>query len=319
MSFRFRRRISLGKGVNLNLSKGGMGLSLGRKGARLGMGPRGSYTSMGLPGTGLYALHYLGSKKKGAKEEPQQTSVRKGESLPIPASLQATGYPIFLIIASLLVLFFNIGWGLLLFSVSVLWLGLNGRSPRGQALTHVQKARRQWKRGDRETGAQSMARAHELYRQDQELQALTALLWMHLEKYEKAIPLLQELQGKNPQWDLQLILAYLKLGQPEKALQMVESFPRELQELVEILNLRAICFLDMGQGEMALEVLKTGPIRKRKLEGALKDFRYLMGQAYKETGQKAKAIKEFRRVYAADSTYGDVKKELENLTGETMS
>lgn len=53
MGIRFQRRISLGSGLRLNLSKSGVGLSLGRSGERFSFGPRGSMTTVGVPGTGL--------------------------------------------------------------------------------------------------------------------------------------------------------------------------------------------------------------------------------------------------------------------------
>lgn len=53
MSLRFQRRISLGAGVRLNLSKSGVGLSVGRAGSRFSLGPSGGLTTLGVPGTGL--------------------------------------------------------------------------------------------------------------------------------------------------------------------------------------------------------------------------------------------------------------------------
>lgn len=53
MGFRFQKRINLGGGVRLNLSKSGVGVSAGVKGARVGIGPKGSRTTLSVPGTGL--------------------------------------------------------------------------------------------------------------------------------------------------------------------------------------------------------------------------------------------------------------------------
>ncbi|HAA81123.1 MAG: TPR repeat-containing protein, partial [Caldanaerobacter subterraneus] len=36
MGWRFRRSISLGKGVRINVSKSGIGFSVGKRGARIG-------------------------------------------------------------------------------------------------------------------------------------------------------------------------------------------------------------------------------------------------------------------------------------------
>jgi tetratricopeptide (TPR) repeat protein len=54
MSFRFWRRISLMKGVTLNLSKRGVSVSVGPRGAKYTIGTSGQRATVGLPGTGLF-------------------------------------------------------------------------------------------------------------------------------------------------------------------------------------------------------------------------------------------------------------------------
>jgi hypothetical protein len=53
MGWRYRKRISLGKGLRINLSKSGVSLGLGPPGANINLGRRGMRTTVGLPGTGL--------------------------------------------------------------------------------------------------------------------------------------------------------------------------------------------------------------------------------------------------------------------------
>ena len=53
MAFRFNKRIKIAKGVNLNLSKSGIGMSAGVKGMRVGAGPRGTRVTASVPGTGI--------------------------------------------------------------------------------------------------------------------------------------------------------------------------------------------------------------------------------------------------------------------------
>jgi hypothetical protein len=50
---RFRKGLSLAKGVRLNLSKSGVSLSLGKKGMTYNIGPKGTRGTVGLPGSGL--------------------------------------------------------------------------------------------------------------------------------------------------------------------------------------------------------------------------------------------------------------------------
>lgn len=53
MGFRFRKTVSLGKGVRLNFSKSGVSTSVGPRGASVSFGKRGTYANVGIPGTGI--------------------------------------------------------------------------------------------------------------------------------------------------------------------------------------------------------------------------------------------------------------------------
>lgn len=53
MGFRFNRRISIFKGLRLNLSKSGPSVSLGGRGAWLTFGKKGTRATVGIPGTGM--------------------------------------------------------------------------------------------------------------------------------------------------------------------------------------------------------------------------------------------------------------------------
>ena len=50
---RFRKGLTLAKGIRLNLSKSGVSLSLGKKGMTYNIGPKGTKGTIGLPGSGL--------------------------------------------------------------------------------------------------------------------------------------------------------------------------------------------------------------------------------------------------------------------------
>lgn len=63
MGFRFSKRIKLLPGVQLNLSKSGVGVSVGGKGLRVSKGPKGTRLTASLPGTGLSYTKQLGKKK----------------------------------------------------------------------------------------------------------------------------------------------------------------------------------------------------------------------------------------------------------------
>ena len=64
MGWRFRKRINIAPGVNVNLSKGGVSTSIGRKGVSVSMSKNGAYLNTSIPGTGLYHRQKLFSIKK---------------------------------------------------------------------------------------------------------------------------------------------------------------------------------------------------------------------------------------------------------------
>ena len=64
MGWRFRKRINVAPGVNVNLSKGGVSTSVGKKGVSVSMSKNGAYLNTSIPETGLYHRQKLFSFKK---------------------------------------------------------------------------------------------------------------------------------------------------------------------------------------------------------------------------------------------------------------
>ena len=81
MGLQFRKRIKICKGVNLNISKTGVGVSVGAKGARYSMHSSGRRTAtVGLPGTGLYYTKNLSNSKKKTASAKKGAATAKGTS-----------------------------------------------------------------------------------------------------------------------------------------------------------------------------------------------------------------------------------------------
>ncbi len=62
---RFRKSISICKGVKLNLSKSGPSLTVGRKGISFNVGGKGAFVNWSIPGTGVYDRVRIDTKLKG--------------------------------------------------------------------------------------------------------------------------------------------------------------------------------------------------------------------------------------------------------------
>lgn len=63
MGFRFSKRIKIAPGIQLNLSKSGVGVSVGAKGLKISTGPKGTRLTASLPGTGISYTKQIGKKK----------------------------------------------------------------------------------------------------------------------------------------------------------------------------------------------------------------------------------------------------------------
>jgi hypothetical protein len=64
MGLRFRQRIKLAPGLNLNIGLGGLSLSAGVRGASVTMRKRGLRGNVGIPGSGLSYSSQLASFSK---------------------------------------------------------------------------------------------------------------------------------------------------------------------------------------------------------------------------------------------------------------
>ena len=83
MGLNFRKSISLGKGLKLNLSKSGPSISFGKSGFRQSVNLKGqTRTSVGIPGTGVYYTKTSNVKNiagilTGKKDDKKTTSSNK--------------------------------------------------------------------------------------------------------------------------------------------------------------------------------------------------------------------------------------------------
>lgn len=74
---RFRKRVSLGGGMHLNLSKSGVSMTGGMKGLSVNVGKKGTYLNTGIPGTGLYNRTKIGggSKRNNSTRSSRASSI----------------------------------------------------------------------------------------------------------------------------------------------------------------------------------------------------------------------------------------------------
>lgn len=67
MGIRFRKRVKIAPGVNLNFSKSGTSVTVGGRGASVNIGKNGVYGNAGIPGTGIYMREKIVGRKKTSR------------------------------------------------------------------------------------------------------------------------------------------------------------------------------------------------------------------------------------------------------------
>lgn len=72
MGFKFRKRIKIAPGININLSKSGISTSIGKPGATINIGKKGVKATVGVPGSGFsYSQNLSKSSSQGQVSSPK--------------------------------------------------------------------------------------------------------------------------------------------------------------------------------------------------------------------------------------------------------
>ena len=322
MGFRFRRSKSLGKFGKINLTKGGLGISVGPKGARIGIGPRGAYTSAGIPGTGIYAINYVGKKQRQTGKNVTESGPAGKTEIAVPKALKPPAYPVVILIVSIILLFSLPLLALAGFIAVITFYVKNNNSKKAVARREFLSGKKALQAGDMDQALVSFRSVldydsnlvsiypilAELYR-NKEMNAEAAGAYA---KYLASVP------GDHGTY-INYAIALADSGKVEEGIGILQSLPEELKNSVEIITLLGSLFIKLGKSGLALKVLQQGPVRKRKMDEQLMGFQYMLGMAYKENGERKKAIKQFQRVYAADMNFMDVKEILAELEGASSS
>lgn len=116
-----------------------------------------------------------------------------------------------------------------------------------------------------------------------------------------------------------LAFSYLQVGRAKDALPLFQSLPAEIKDTLDYIICMARVFFDLKQPELAREVLETGPYRAKTMEPPHLPYRYLLGLAYQQCGERDKAIIQFRKVYAMDAKYEDIEQRMNEVGANTSS
>lgn len=315
----FRKSISLGKGLRLNLNKRGIGVSAGIPGFRVGVNSRGAYTTSSIPGTGIHSQKYIsagtgGKASRLGSSSPAASSGIATHSLPVGAGLLTVppelcagrvgwGWAVFLGLLGFAWAPLFVGAGILgVFAIAT------SVSPKAKAAQAVRNGLTAIQTGNWPLAVENLMAAHQAY---PDLPHVTALLGLALAGADRSKEAEAHLEAAytavaDPAMGPLLAAVTLDNDKPGRAIDILQGLPQDMARLPAVVNLLGQAFLRLGRFEAAAEALKQGPVRKRDMTPEKLECHYLLGRAYLGCGERAKARREFERVIASDVDYRDV-------------
>lgn len=325
MAWRFRKSISLGKGVRLNLGKKGIGVSAGVKGFRVGVNSKGVYRSMSIPGTGLYNQEYIKSNKNSGKSTASASSSITSSETPvynnspsssIPGQLMYSTNLFYVMMAVSFILLF-IWWQVSIvgFIAAIIYYNQSENTKTKKLYTSAQAA---VSSGNTTVALENFKKVS-LYDPTINLDLELAAAHSSSGNKVEAIKYYENSLQSNPNDETlkyKLIEEYYESGNYDKAVTAIQNLPPEDKQQLPMINMLGSAFLKLNKPDLALEVLLTGPTRKRKMTDDLMKFRYLLGLTYNALGETKKALNQFKKVYVENKDYEDVSELIEKLSPE---
>ncbi len=282
-------------------------MSMGVKGARIGMGSRGPYISGGIPGTGIYGISHLGGKK--ARSNSTASTVSAEDYVKVLGGIG-------IVIAALVLFFIS---PILMILAAVAGIGgyiFYGRTPKQQAKKKIKEASKLFEQGN---WAQVISKLREAEKLDPLQSNIPFLLGAALQnagEHKTAVPYLEKYTQQNPDnLYVKVVLAncYLRMNQPDTAIKIIQSLPEEVQNTTNAIQVLGLSFAQKKQYDLAIDVYKRAPLRKRNLDDELKGIHYSLASVYEESGDQKNALKHYKRVYAEDMAYKQVAEKVEKL------
>ncbi|MBM7615892.1 DUF4236 domain-containing protein [Alkaliphilus hydrothermalis] len=341
MGLKFRKSVSLGKGLRLNLGKEGVSISGGVKGLRVGVGPRGVRTSATIPGTGVTITKSLSLQKLKALTEQKNyakspVTVVEGSQIPkilsneTPIELRSKYYMFQSCLGCLAILCILTSYfePLLLVAGGLLIVGkLLWRRQTDLTAIEYKNIGQHFRSKKYEQCIKSIDIVLQHPKADPKLLLLKAECYLNLDLTDLAYEVYQSffnhhlhlLDDAPEYWSpkVNTILMAIEKGDSPFALNVAETLVN--QNLDEIDNrlwkgyLKGLCFMGLEEFEAAIHSFKDAIGRKRSMEAPYIDTHYQMGIAYSQLGKNSLAKKRFIRVYSSNSNYKEIAEIMEAI------
>ena len=118
---------------------------------------------------------------------------------------------------------------------------------------------------------------------------------------------------ESPQVCYDLGLAYLEMGITEEAIHYFQLASYEASLRVRACNMLGLCFLEKGMADMAVKEFERGLATPGLAEPDVVGLYYNLGVACERFGDHRRALDEYRKVYAIDVNYLDVREKIRRL------
>jgi tetratricopeptide (TPR) repeat protein len=118
---------------------------------------------------------------------------------------------------------------------------------------------------------------------------------------------------ESPQVCYDLGLAYLEMGITEEAIHYLQLSSHDASLRIRACNMLGLCFLEKEMPDMAVKEFERGLTTEGVTEGEAVGLYYNLGVAYERLGEHRRALDEYRKVYAIDVDYLDVRDKIRRL------
>jgi tetratricopeptide (TPR) repeat protein len=103
---------------------------------------------------------------------------------------------------------------------------------------------------------------------------------------------------------------YMKMGNPQGAIEQFQKSVGQPQRRVPSLNFLGQCFQQLGLHDLAVDQYIKAAEELPTLDGLKKDILYNLGKTYEALGQNEKAIAEYKKIAAVDFSFRDVREKI---------
>jgi|SRR5579872_6179899 len=304
MGWRLYRRKQIAPGVRLNFSRSGPSVRLGPRGAGITLGGRyGRRTTVGIPGTGVYYTSYGHHSRRRAAPAVSHRSVSTASA----SSNKNAGIGCLVLLGTALAIGGIVATsGLILIPIVlglIAWGAWHYRRPKSQAQRLIAQAQKL----DSPERVLTLHQALQLAPNEPQVELACANIFYDLECWVDASQCYGEYLHHQPSLmiEAKYVQALLRAGQLEEAidrLAVLRSQPGLSEQAASsvVANL-ALAFLLKGDPEQAEALVDQAVGGKRNLDEGLQQCLLLRGIARYSLGQRAAAIRDMERLYAAAS------------------